>query len=36
VTEMESPREHFSPNAGFTVIVARKVSAGSQGENKNE
>ena len=24
VTEMESPREHFSPDAGFTVMVAQK------------
>ena len=25
VTEVESPREHFSPDAGFTVVVAKKA-----------
>ena len=30
VKEMESPRDGFSPDAGFTAIVARKVQAGGQ------
>ncbi|MEE9398736.1 MAG: class I SAM-dependent methyltransferase, partial [Dehalococcoidales bacterium] len=30
VTRLESPRENFSAEAGFTVIVARKTATGSQ------
>ena len=30
VKEMESPREHFSPDAGFTVVVASKIPAGER------
>lgn len=32
VTEIESPREHFSPDAGFTVVVARKILTASEQE----
>ena len=32
VAEIESPREHFSPDAGFTVVMARKaLTANEQG-----
>lgn len=30
VTKIESPREHFSPDAGFTVVVARKILTASE------
>ena len=33
VTGMESPREHFHSDAGFTVVVARKVPAETLEEN---